>query len=118
MADIVAYAGKLFSIEFARLRNGSIPALEFLNDQKPQHRARILYLFKLLGDHGRISNDEHFKKFRGDFWEFKNFQIRLFCYFRPGKRVVVTHGFIKKKNATNQAEFDRAISIKAEYEGI
>jgi phage-related protein len=40
------------------------------------------------------------------------------CYFRPDKRVVITHGFTKKKEgAAPKQEFDRAQTIKTEYEG-
>lgn len=59
-----------------------------------------MHLFRVLGDTGRISNEEQFKKLQDEFFEFKAFQLRLPCYHAPGRRgrVVVTHGFIKKKN--------------------
>jgi hypothetical protein len=118
MADNLAYAGRVFRIEFAKLNDGSIPALDFLSGQKPQHRARLFVLFTKMGDTGRIHNREHFRKLDGEFWEFKNFQIRMPCYFRPDRRVVVTHGFIKKKDSTDPSELRRAKSIKEAYDRI
>ena len=77
-----------------------------------------MHLFRVLGDTGRISSEEQFKKLQDDFFEFKAFQLRLPCYFAPGRRVVITHGFIKKKNVIPKQELLRAKSIKQQYEGI
>lgn len=72
---------------------------------------------KLLGDTGRIRNPEQFGKFTDGFFEFKAFQVRMPCYFRPDKRVVITHGFMKKKEGVApKQEIERAVQIKTEYE--
>lgn len=112
----VVLKGAKFEVEFAVLDDGRIPAEVFLLSQKPQHQARLWALFKLLADAGQIRNDQHFKKLQGDFFEFKNFQIRMPCFFLPGGRVVVTHGFIKKQNAVDKSELVRAATIKTAYE--
>ena len=114
----IAYRGLHFVVEFARLQDGLIPGLEFLQEQDVRWQARIMHLFRVLGDTGWISSDEQFKKLQGDFFEFKAFQLRLPCYFAPGRRVVVTHGFKKKKDSMPKQELIRAKSIKAQYEGI
>lgn len=94
MLGNIAYRGARFKIEFAQLRNGTVPGLEFLNAQEPRWRANMQVLFTRLGDEGRISNREKFKQLENtEFWEFKAFKIRMPCYFRHDKRVVITHGF-------------------------
>jgi hypothetical protein len=76
-------------------------------------------LFKRLGDEGRISNREKFKPIENtEFWEFKSFQIRMPCYFRQDRRVVITHGFLKKGDNIRRGDLIRATNIKNEYEAI
>jgi hypothetical protein len=116
VSNNIAHSGSQFTIEFAEVGDGSMPAKSFLDHQEPKFQARMYALFKRLGDSGRIANQEQFKKLTGEFWEFKSFQIRMPCYFAPGRRLVVTHGFIKKKDAVSRQEKERAASIKAEYE--
>src|ERR1700686_4928207 len=117
MHPIIAYRGVRFTIEYAIRRGGTVPALDFFNAIDTRWQARLLILFKLLGDTGLIRNPEHFGKFTDGFFEFKAFQVRMPCYFRPDKRVVITHGFIKKREGTApRSESERARSIRAEYE--
>ena len=118
MSDNIAYCGGKLTIEFARLTNGTIPGLEFLTSREDRWQARLVALFQRLGDFGRIRNPEQFKKVRNEFWEFKSFQIRMLCYYRRDGRVVITHGFIKKRDSIPGSELLRAESIKREYESI
>jgi len=118
MEPVIAYRGSRFTVEFAIRIDGSVPGLEFFNQLQERWQARLLVLFKLLGDTGRINNKEQFRKFSGEFFEFKAFQNRMPCYYRPDKRVVITHGFIKKKEgAAPKVESERAETIQKEYEG-
>ncbi|MEO8724494.1 MAG: type II toxin-antitoxin system RelE/ParE family toxin [Acidobacteriaceae bacterium] len=98
------------------MKGNEMPAEVFLLKQPIQHQARLSVLFEKLSDHGQISNREQFKKLTRELWEFKAFQIRMPCYFRPDRRVVVTHGFIKKKDRVDKQELTRAEAIRNEYE--
>lgn len=113
---IVAYRGPRFTIEYARQTSGEYPALEFFDQLEQRWKARLVYLYKTLGDVGRIQNREMFRKEDAEFWVFKAFQARLFCYFRSDQRVVITHGFGKKTDKIREQEFERAARIKREYE--
>ena len=117
MEPIVAYRGSRFTVEYAIRGDESVPALDFYNGSETRWQGRLNNLFKLLGDTGQIRNKEHFRKFAEGFFEFKAYQIRMLCYFRSDKRVVITHGFTKKKKgAAPKQEVDRAQTIKNEYE--
>jgi hypothetical protein len=75
----------------------------------------MLRLFNKIGEQGRIANKEQFKRIEGtEFFEFKNFQIRMPCFFLPGSLVVITHGFRKKGDRIPPSEIDRATRIKQE----
>jgi hypothetical protein len=117
MERFVAYSGSRFTIEYAIRNDASVPAMVFYNGLDTRWQARLLTLFTRLGDTGQIRNTEQFNKFVDDFFEFKAFQIRMPCYFRPGKRVVITHGFFKKKEGpAPKPECERAKTIRHEYE--
>lgn len=114
MARPIAYAGERYVIAFATLPGGESPAEAFYDSLPVLDQAKLQTLFRYLGDHGRISNPEKFKKLQDDLREFKSFQIRMICAFCPGKTVVISHGFMKKSAKTPPGEMDRAARILAE----
>lgn len=116
MGPFVAYRGIRFTIEYAIRNDGSVPAWDFFDAAQIRWQAQLIVLFKLLGDAGQIRNREKFRQLAEGFYEFKAFQIRMPCYFRSDKRVVITHGFTKKKDAAPKSEIARATNIKLEYE--
>jgi hypothetical protein len=118
MGSNVAYPGSRFTIEYAVLKDGSVPGREFLAGQDSRWRAQLLRLYELMGDSGSIRNPEKFSKLEGDFFEFKAYQIRMIFYFRRDRRVVITHGCIKKRDRINREELRRAARIKEEYEAM
>lgn len=117
MVNNVAYRGQQFTIVYAIRNDDSIPARNFFDNLDRQWQARFLTLYTRLGDTGRITNIEQFSKFGDDFWEFKAFRYRMPCYYREGRQLVITHGFIKKKEGrAPEQEIDRAEKIQSEYE--
>jgi len=77
----VAYRGERFTIAFARDQEGAYPAEEFFNLLPLADKAKLMNLFRILGDHGKHSNPEKFGDLRDGLFEFKSFQIRMpFAY--------------------------------------
>ena len=112
----VFYEGNFHTVELAVTSDGSCPAQEFLEGLSKNDLAKISRIIKRLADFGRIFNREQFKKIEPGFHEFKYYQIRMPCYFKPNRRVVITHGFKKKTHRIGRAEIERIKRIKAEYE--
>ena len=81
-------------------------------------RQKLDVLFEYLGNHGRLSNREKFKKVENSagIWEFKSFQIRILCFFAPGKRVMLALGVIKKRDKLSSSDVQRAELYKKEFE--
>lgn len=118
MGRAIAYAGSSFTIAFATCADGSQPALEFYEDELDDNqRAQMLTLFRYLGDQGRISNREKFKKVEDDLWEFKAHQIRILCAFCEDRTVVLAHGFKKKGDKIPEGHIRRAKRILQEDAG-
>ena len=110
----IAYSGVVFTIAYALCSDYSSPGEEFYDQRSASDKAKLNALFELLGNTGRISNREKFKKLVDDIWEFKSYQIRTRCAFTASRIILVTHGFIKKGDDTPRAEIVRAKRILAE----
>jgi len=113
MERVTAYRGREFIIAFARLKNGRSPGAEFFDRLPPADQAKLDNLFRLLGDHGRISNKEKLGVLDTGLYEFKSFQIRMPFAYDKGQRhlVLITHGFYKKRDKTPKDEIGRAWRI-------
>ncbi len=112
-----AWSGHYFTIEFFELEGGASPAADFVESLGDADRAKVDALFARLCDHGRITHPEKFKKIEGSdgIFEFKSFQIRLFCFFAPNHRVVLLTGLRKKKDKHNRQDVQRAEAYKRAY---
>lgn len=112
----MAYSGVMFRIAFARDRDGSNPAEEFFDQLPKADQAKLVNLFRILGDHGKHSNPEKFGDLGEGLYEFKSFQVRMpFAYAKNEKGLVlISHGFIKKSPKTPKAEIERAKTILSE----
>ena len=113
----VLYEGEFHTVELAITANERCPAKKFLDSLSNLDREIILRIVKRLADRGKVSSPKQFKKIEGaDFFEFKNFQIRMPCYFRADGRIIITHGFSKKSDSIKPEEVDRMKRIRDEKE--
>lgn len=113
----VAFKGEVFSIEFYIAEDGSCPAEEWLESQSMKMQQKFAALFVMLGNAGKIFNEQKFKHLTGtdQLFEFKADQGRVLCFFFIGKRVILTHGFLKKGNKTPKGEIERAEKLKLDF---
>lgn len=100
---------------FATVSDGSCPAIDFLESHGIKEKAKLAVLFQRYADHGYITNREKFKKIAPDLCEFKGHQVRMFCY-PDGRKMIITHGAIKKRNDLDPADLTRARRIRDEYQ--
>lgn len=115
MARTVAYQGGKYRIEYARVNNGTSPGLDFFDGLSKIDQAKLSALFKMAGE-GNFHNKEKFGDLGDGLFEFKSFQIRMPYSYRKRDRavIVVTHGFIKKRDKTPKEEIARAKRILEE----
>jgi hypothetical protein len=114
-----AYSGTQFTIAYAVLLDQSSPGEVFYDGLEDGDKAKLNKLFERFGDHGKIVNEEKFKKIdKTEFFEFKSFKIRMPCFFSTSqtKLLVITHGFLKKTDKLPRVEIKRAERIKGEDE--
>jgi phage-related protein len=74
-------------------------------------------LFVMLGNVGKIFNEQKFKHLSGtdQLFEFKADQGRVLCFFFVGKRVILTHGFAKKSDKAPTREIEKAEKVKVDF---
>jgi len=90
---------------------------DFIEGLNASDQKKIIALLKRTADDGTPGNTEKFDSITGTrLWEFKSFQIRIFCFFDKGKMIILTHGFIKKKNRTPSAEIEKALRLMKDYQ--
>lgn len=111
------FRGAFFTIRALELSDGSSPAADFLAGLDRSDRRKLDVLFEMLGQTGRISNKEKFKKLEGTdgIFEFKSFQIRIPCFFTPDKEVLLCFGLIKKQDRYKSEEIQRAENYRKQY---
>jgi phage-related protein len=116
MARRVAYQGAVFAIAFARETSGACPACEFFDGLSLLDKAKLMALFQIAGDHGKFHNPEKFGDLGDGLYEFKSFQIRMPFAYAKNERglILITHGYIKKKDKTPKQEIARAWRIYGE----
>ena len=116
MARKVVYLGAKFAIAFAREKSGACPACEFFDRLSLLDKAKLMALFRIAADHGAFYNDQKFGDLKNGLFEFKSDQIRMpFAYARNERGLIlITHGFIKKKDKTSKQEITRAWRIYEE----
>ncbi len=111
----IIYTGQKFEIEFLENENGKSEGEEFYRSLDDSTRKSFLFLFKALGDLGQIKNKTKFN-FEGDkLFAFKHEQVRFTCFFAD-KKVIITHGFIKRQDKIPANEKAKALKLKKLYE--
>jgi phage-related protein len=111
MERTVAYRGLRYTIAYAVERRGGSPGAVFFDALSLLDKAKLMKLFEMLGEHGKITNPEKFGDLGDGFREFKSHQIRMPCHFAKGGLVLVTHGFIKQRDKAPKEEIARAKRI-------
>ena len=125
LATLTCHRGDHLAVEYLVLHDGSCPVKTFLDsftDPRSQHgreRARVLYTVEKLSSMppGRFLHEEAFKAVTDwdGLFEIKAYQMRVFCFYAPGKRLVLVDGVIKKKTKAPRNMLDRSLAFRQEY---
>jgi phage-related protein len=109
-------AGNEYDI-YAIEDGGRCEILDFLSSLEASNRvefSKLIALFDMTADMGRITNPHKFKLLDDGIYEFKTHGgVRVLCFFDGRCIVVLTHGFMKKKKI--DSEIKRAVNLKYKY---
>jgi phage-related protein len=110
---------KDFQVIFYEKENGDIPAEEFLQSLDRKMKAKMTQAIAALQEYGNELREPHSKHLDDGIFELRA-QVgsdisRAFYFFFVGKRVILTHGFVKKTQKTPPTEIEKAKSYRKEY---
>ena len=108
-----------FIINFYDLKNGIKPAEIFITDLPPKMQAKVLRSIGMLKVNGSYLREPYSKHLEDGIFEVRS-QIgsditRVLYFFMDGKRIILTHGFVKKTQKTPTSEIERAKRYREEY---
>lgn len=110
------YEGQRLTISCMVRPSGQCPAGRFLDDELTDaERTKVDVIFQRLGDHGQLWNTTRFKKVGADIWAIKSGQIRIFCFWGPGGRLILAFGLRKKSNRHRPKDVARAARMRTEF---
>lgn len=116
MKQSIAYEGTEFAIEWYYDSKGHSQALEYYEEQPKEKQRKLLNLFRLMGDQGKIFDKTKFRNEGDGIYAFKPQPDRYLCFFFKGKKIVVTNAFMKKTEKLPQNEKDQALKAYQSYE--
>lgn len=116
MKETVAYVGTEFTIEWYFDSKGHSQALEYYKKQPKEKQRKLLNLFRLMGDQGKIFDITKFRNEEDGIYAFKPQPERYLCFFFKGRKIIVTNAFHKKTPKLPGNEKDLAVKAYESYE--
>ena len=111
----------MFSVDFYQLHDGTKPVGQFIRSIEDQKlKAKVLRGLKLLETYGNKLREPDSKALEDGILKLRAIQgnniARCLYFFMPGKKIIVTNGFIKKTDVTPPEELRLAKERKADHE--
>lgn len=110
----------MFDVEFYHARDGSCPMDSFLDSLDAKMAVKALHELMLLSEKGTDLREPHSKALGEGLFELRiktgSNISRCFYFFRKGRRIIVTNGFVKKSQRTPPGELRRARLFKKDWE--
>lgn len=108
-----------FKVIFYDLPNGTEPAMDFLDELDSKMFAKMIRAIEILKADGTIVREPYSKHLEDGIFEIRA-QVgsdisRVLYFFFVDRRIILTHGFIKKTQKTPPSEIERAKKYRAEY---
>lgn len=108
-----------FEVEYYEKAEKNIPIVEFLNSLNHKQVAKMLREIQLLETNGNDLRDPHSKALRNGIFELRaqhdGVCLRIFYFFAENKKIILTHGFVKKSQKTPNKQINIAIEYRNEY---
>ncbi|MBN1495579.1 MAG: type II toxin-antitoxin system RelE/ParE family toxin [Spirochaetes bacterium] len=115
MVEYIAYKGLCFTIEWYHDAEGRSQPLEYFLCLPDRMQDKTLYLFKRIGDFGKINNKKQFRYEGDEIFAFKPQPYRFLCFFVRGRKIIITNAFMKKSDRLPAQEKTRAMTIRTDY---
>ncbi|MBI4738175.1 type II toxin-antitoxin system RelE/ParE family toxin [Candidatus Woesearchaeota archaeon] len=108
----------MFQVKFFKSVKGEEYAYEFIKGLQQHIRERITANIQYLHDHGNLARRPYVEYLGNKVYELRtacaHLEIRI-LYFFDDRLIILTHGFLKKTDATPRNEIERAQKIRVDY---
>jgi phage-related protein len=108
-----------FDVKFYDAPNGKKPAKDFIEKLEPKMRAKMLRLVNMLATNGNELHRPYAAYLRNDIYELRatvgSNTTRVLYFFFTKRRIILTHGFVKKTDEVPPGEIQKAIKYRDEY---
>ena len=109
----------MYEVFYYETERGRVPFKEHLDELRPRLAARVLRSVALLEAEGPALREPATKPLGDGVFElrteFDGEAERAFFFFVTGKRIVITHGIVKKTRRTPRREIARAQRMRADW---
>jgi len=110
---------KNFNVEYYEKPDGSFPAEEFILAQNLKMQAKLFKMLELLEEKGNELREPYSKFLEDGIFEIRAIQgsniTRVLYFFVAGKKIILTHGFVKKTQNTPPSEISTAKICRDNY---
>lgn len=111
----IFYKGEEFAIEWYFDLLGKSKARDYFYDLTKDRQKKALHLAKLLGDMGKLFNEEKFIHEGDKIYAIKPSPDRFLCFFFDGSKIIITNAYEKKSQKMPAKEKDMALRYMHDY---
>ena len=98
--------------------DGKNLVLDFLKELHGRNRSEAIAVLKLLYERGSALGMPNAKPLGGGLYELRGHEVRIFYMFRPGKRITLLDGMVKKGGAIPKHTLARVKDLLEEIRAI
>ncbi len=113
--DFIAYDGEELTLEWYFNERDKSSALGYFEALTEDRKDRIYYLFRWLGNKGKIINKRKFRYEGNKIYALKVSQDRFLCFFFDGSKIIITNAYQKKSEKMPTKEKDKAVRARDSY---
>ena len=110
---------EVFHIDFYDKKDKTRPAEDFIAALPPKMKAKVIRIVNMLRVNGSELREPYSKHLDDGIFEIRaqvgSENSRVLYFFMIGKKIVLTHGFVKKTPKTPPSEIIRAKKYREEY---
>ena len=113
--ECVIYKGKCFQIEWYYDAKGNSQPYDYYNSCDLNQKRKFLMLCQRMGDFGKILDKTKFRAEGDEIYAFKPQPDRYLCFFKKGKKIIVTNAYRKSGDKIPKSEKQMAINNRDDY---
>ncbi len=99
--------------------NGTEPVADFINSLSKKMAAKVLWTIALLEEDGPTLREPYSQSLGDGIFELRikvgSNITRVLYFFMIGKKIILTHGFVKKTQKTPLGEINKAKRYRSDY---